>query len=275
MIGRLGTLALILALGAAVGCASHPLEEAQAAYDSGDYDTAITKSGEAIKSDGSYGAYLLRGKSFEKKGEPVRAIEDYEQARKGDPTQGEPAFRAAHCYLAAGRPVEAESTISGALKLNYDSYTARDQMLTHAVHGEVQMAVGDYPQAERAFGEAIKVAQTSRPLSAEPSATMVFYNMSRTQFEQGAYKKARDNYQNYIEGLALAGGAPDEQDLYTQTVISFLCGDIAGARKLSQGLGPEFKARADAILAGDTFSVKALYEMRQKQQKESSPDGNR
>jgi tetratricopeptide (TPR) repeat protein len=246
-----------------------PLDEAQAAYDVGDYDRAIERSTAAVDG-GQTGGYLLRGKSYERKGEPLRAVADYGHARKYAPDQGEAAFREARCYLAAGRPSDAENTITGVIKDRLPSYSVRDQMMAHAIHGEVRLAVGDYPGASGSFGEAIKVARISKPLEAEPATGIVHYNLSRACFEQGSYRRAREAFQSYMEVQQNAGGGADEQDFYTLAVLHFLSEDIAGARKIGANLGPEARARLDAILSGDTFSVGALYDMKQKQKKEDS-----
>jgi tetratricopeptide (TPR) repeat protein len=259
------------------GCSGpSSLQYAEAAYLSGDYDRGIAWSSRSIDEEsGPIDAYLVRGKCYEKKGEPLRAIADYEVARQEAPDRGEPAFRQTRCYLAAGRPVDAESTISKALKDRYRGYSLRDQMLAHAVHGEVQMAVGDYPKASDSFNQALKVAQASRPLEAEGATSVVHYNLSRAQFELGAYRKSREELLTYFEALKRAGGNPREQDLYTLAVLHFLCEDIAASRTVSASLSPDYKARAEAILSGDTFSVRALYDLKQKQkEKDSASDSN-
>lgn len=247
------------------GCGGpSPMEEAQAAYDVGDYDRAIQKSTVAVD-DGEPGAYLLRGKSYERKGDPLRAVADFDHARKNAPDQGEPAFRQARCYLAAGRPADAETTISGVIKDRLPAYSVRDQMMAHAVHGEIRMAVGDYPGASGSFGEALKVARISKPLEAEPATGVVHYNLSRASFEQGNYRRARESFMAYMEVQQTTGGGADEQDFYTLAVLHFLCEDVAASRKAAANLGAEARARLDAILSGDTFSVGALYDQKQKQ----------
>jgi tetratricopeptide (TPR) repeat protein len=239
------------------------MEEAQTAYDAGDYDRAIEWCTRSID-DGERGGYLLRGKSHEKKGEPLKAVADYDHARQEAPDQGEPAFREAKCYLSAGRAGDAESTITGAIKTGMTVYSLRDQMLALAVHGEIQLAVGDFPRANESFGEALKVARLSKPLEAEAATAVVHYNQSRANFELGAYRRARESFQAYLKIQAGAGGT-DEQDLYTLAVLQFLCEDIASSRKIGAGLGPDSRTRLDAILSGDTFSVGSLYEQKQKQ----------
>lgn len=254
------------------GCSGpSSLEQAEAAYLSGDYERAIAWSSKSIDDESApLDAYLIRGKCYEKKGEHLRAIADYEVARQDAPDRGEPAFRQARCYLAAGRPVEAESAIGKALKERYRGYSLRDQMLAHAVQGEVRMAVGDYPRASDSFGEALKVARSSRPLEAEGATSVVHYNLSRAQFELGAYRRSREAFQAYLEAQKRAGEVARAQDLYTLTVLHFLCEDVAASRQLSSTLSPEYKARAEAILSGDTFSVRALYDLKQKQKADDS-----
>jgi tetratricopeptide (TPR) repeat protein len=268
----LGVLAALFPAACLLGCSgASSLEEAQSAYETGDYDRAIERSTASI--DGGMPAgYLVRGKSYEKKGEPLRALADYDQAQHYAPDQGEPALRQARCYLAAGRPSDAESAISGTIKDKMSRWSLRDQMLAHAVHGEVQLAVGDLPRATESFGEALKVARVSRPLEAEPATAIVHYNLSRVNFEQGAYRRARECFQSYLEIQKGAGGGPEEQDLYTLAVLHFLCEDIVGSRKVAASLGSESRSRLDAILAGDTFSVGALYDFKQKQNKDATKD---
>jgi tetratricopeptide (TPR) repeat protein len=278
MIPRLCGSVLVILVSVLWGCSGpSSLEYAEAAYLSGDFDRAIAWSSKSIDEDsGPVDAYLVRGKAYEKKGEHVRAIADYEVARQEAPDRGEAAFRQTRCYLAAGRPVDAEASISKALKERYRAYSLRDQMLAHAVHGEVQMSVGDYPKASDSFTQALKVAEASRPLASEGSTSVVHYNLSRAQFELGAYRKSREELLAYLEALKRQGDAPREQDLYTLAVLHFLCEDIAASRNVSANLSAEYKARADAILSGDTFSVRALYDLKQKQQKEkdSASDSN-
>ena len=258
-----------LACTAFAACSSvSPMEEAQSAFDVGDYDRAIEWSTKSID-EGGRGGYLLRGKSYEKKGEPLKAVADYAHARQEMPDQGEPAFREAKCYLAAGRASDAEAAISGAIKTRMTSYSVRDQMLAHAVHGEVQMAVGDYPRANQSFSDAIRVARISKPLEAEAVTGIVHYNLSRTSFELGAYRKARDSFQAYLTVQEGAGGL-EEQDVYTLAVLHFLCEDITASRKVAASLGPDAQRRLDAILSGDTFSVGALYDQKQKQKDQES-----
>jgi tetratricopeptide (TPR) repeat protein len=264
-------LALILIWGCS-GPSS--LEMAESEYRAGNYDSAIAWSSKSIDREGGPGdAYLVRGKCYEKKGDPIRAIADFEVARVELPDRGEPAFRQTKCYLAAGRPVDAESTISKALKDRYKGYSLRDQMLAHAVHGEVQLAVGDYPNASESFGTALKVAQTSRPLQAEGATGILHYNMSRAHFELGAYRKSRESFQFYLEAQKRSGERMREQDLYTLSVLHFLCEDIAASRNVAAGLSGEFKQRAEDILSGETFSVGALYDLKQKQ-KQADVDSN-
>ena len=273
MIRRASVPIAVAALSVLWGCGGpSSLEQAESAYLAGDYDRAIAWSSKSIDHEsGPADAYLIRGKCYEKKGEHIRAIADYEVARQDAPDRGEPAFRQTRCYLAAGRPVEAEQTISKALKERYRGYSLRDQMLAHAVHGEVQMAVGDYPKASDSFGNALKVAQSSRPLEAEGATGVVHYNLSRANFELGAYRKSREAFILFLEALRKAGQAPREQDLYTLSVLHFLCEDIAASRQVASALGNEYKARVEGILSGDTFSVSALYDQRQKQ-KEKDKD---
>jgi tetratricopeptide (TPR) repeat protein len=258
-----------VAFGLAVlsGCSGpSSMQRAESAYNRGDYDRAIAWSTKSIDDDsGPPDAFLLRGKCYEKKGDPVRAIADFEVARQDLPYRGEPAFRQARCYLAAGRPVDAEATISKAIKEKSTGYSLRDQMLAHAVQGEVRLAVGDYPRANDSFGEALKVARTSRPLEAEGATAAVHYNLSRAQFELGAYRQSRESFLSYVGALKRTGDAARPQDLYTLTVLHFLCEDIAASRNLAATLTPEYKARAESILSGDTFSVRALYDLKQKQ----------
>jgi tetratricopeptide (TPR) repeat protein len=279
MMTRLSGLSILLASSVLWGCGGPSyLELAESAYRSGDYDRAIYCSSKSIDEESqNVDAYLLRGKSYEKKGEPLRAIADYEVARQDAPDRGEPAFRQTRCYLAAGRPADAETTISKTLKERYAKYSLRDQMLAHAVNGEVQMAVGDYPKANDAFGQALKVAQSSRPLEAEGATTVVQYNLSKAQYELGAYRNARESFLGYLAGLKRAGEAPREQDLYTLSVLHFLCEDINASRNVAASLGPDYRARAEAILSGDTFSVRAIYDQRQKQkqiEKDQATDSN-
>jgi tetratricopeptide (TPR) repeat protein len=258
---------VLVALSVLWGCGGpSSLEQAESAYLAGDYDRAIAWSSKSIDHEsGPADAYLIRGKCYEKKGEHVRAIADYEVARQDAPDRGEAAFRQTRCYLAAGRPVDAEQTISKALKERYRQYSLRDQMLAHAVHGEVQMAVGDFPRASDSFGNALKVAQGSRPLEAEGATGVVHYNLSRATFELGAYRRSREAFLSYLEAQRKAGQNPREVDLYTLSVLHFLCEDIAASRQVAGGLGNEFKAKVEGILSGDTFSVTALYDQRQKQ----------
>jgi tetratricopeptide (TPR) repeat protein len=248
------------------------MDMANAAYLSGDYDRAIAWSSRSINEDPNVpDAYLLRGKAYEKKGEPLRAVADFEVARQETPDRGEPAFRETRCYLQAGRPVDAENTISKTLKERYDGYSLRDRMLAHAVHGEVQLAVGDYPKAGDSFDQALIVAHGSRPLEAEGSTMAVHYNQSKVQYEMGAYRRSRASFMAYLEAQKRAGITPRQEDLYTLTVLHFLCEDIATARAMAATLNPEYKARAEGILSGDTFSVKALYDLKLKQ-KEKEKD---
>jgi tetratricopeptide (TPR) repeat protein len=251
------------------------LQRAEAAYAMGDYERAIEWSSRSIDGEsGPADAYLVRGKCYEKKGDHQRAIADYEVARQDAPDRGEPAFRQARCYLATGRPVEAESAIARALKERYRNYSLRDQMLAHAVHGEIRMATGDYPKAGDSFTEALKVARGSRPLEAEGATSVVHYNLSRVYFEQGDYRRSRQSLQSYLDAQKQRGEAPRNQDLYTLTVLHFLCEDIAASRNLSASLPTELRARAEGILSGDTFSVGALYDLRQKQKADESSDSN-
>jgi tetratricopeptide (TPR) repeat protein len=148
-------------------------------------------------------------------------------------------------------------------------------MLAHALHGEVQLAVGDYPRASDSFTQALKVAQASRPLEAEGATGVVQYNLSRAQFEQGAYRRSREALQAYLDVQKRNGEAPREQDLYTLSVLHFLCEDIAASRSVAASLSPENRLRVEGILSGDTFSVRALYDLKMKQkekEKESAQD---
>src|SRR5690348_4419574 len=105
MIRCLSGIALAALASVLWGCSgASSLEYAEAAYLSGDYDRAIAWSSKSIDEEsGPVDAYLVRGKSYEKKGEHLRAIADYEVARQETPDRGEAAFRQTRCYLAAGR----------------------------------------------------------------------------------------------------------------------------------------------------------------------------
>ena len=273
----IGPAALVASLAILYGCSGpSALERAESAYLAGQYDSAIAWSTKSIDHEsGQPDAYMIRGKCYEKKGEHLRAIADFEVARVEMPDRGEPAFHQTKCYLAAGRPVDAESTINKALKERYKQYSLRDQMLAHAVHGEVQLAVGDYPRASDSFGTALNVARASRPLEAEGATTVLHYNLSRAQFEQGAYRRSRESFQAYLQAQKRAGERPREQDLYTLSVLHFLCEDITASRNVAATLSAENKARVEEILSGETFSVSALYDLKQKQkQSESATDSN-
>ena len=68
MIRAASGLLAALAVLALAGCGGpSAYEQAQAAYDVGDYDRAIARATESID-DGEPGGYLLRGKSYERKG---------------------------------------------------------------------------------------------------------------------------------------------------------------------------------------------------------------
>src|SRR6185436_11373990 len=84
------------------GCSGpSSLQRAELAYQAGDLDRAIAWSSKSIDEDsGPVDAYMIRGKCFEKKGEPLKAIADFEVARQDAPDRGEPAFRQTRCYLA-------------------------------------------------------------------------------------------------------------------------------------------------------------------------------
>jgi len=279
MIPRLSGI-VVLVLPAFLGGCSGPssLSRAESAYLAGDFDRAIAWSTKSIDEEsGPADAYLLRGKCYEKKGDHPRAIADFEVARVEAPDRGEPAFRQTRCYLAAGRPAEAESTISKALKDRYRGYSLRDRMLAYALHGEVQLAVGDDAGASESFFQALKVAQGSRALEAEGATGIVQYNLSRAQFELGAYRRSREAFQAYLDVQKRGGETPREQDLYTLSVLHFLCEDIAASRSVAASLSPEGRLRVEGILSGDTFSVRALYDMKMKQkekEKESAQDYN-
>jgi tetratricopeptide (TPR) repeat protein len=150
---RLFPAALAAALLLTCGCGGpSSLQRAEAAYAMGDYDRAIEWSSRSIDGEsGPADAYLVRGKSFEKKGDHQRAIADYEVARQDLPDRGEPAFRQARCYLATGRPVEAEAAMNRAIKDRYRNYSLRDQMLAHAVQGEIRLATCDFAIAVVCF----------------------------------------------------------------------------------------------------------------------------
>lgn len=265
-------LAMSLAAAAGGCCAMPSLSDAQEAYEAGDYDRAIDISTWSIDTySGSYRAFLIRGKAYQKKGDFAKAITDFDRARQLDSSCGEPAIRQAQCYLATGRVADSEAILVAAMKNEYPHWSVRDQMLTHAMYGEVRLTAGNYPAAVDSLTEAIKVSKASRPLEAEGATGVIYYNMSRAQFEQHAYRKAREAFQGYLDRQKTAGIEPDAQDLYTLAVLHFLCEDIGAARKLSPALPQEYKVRLDEILGGDTFSVRALYETKQKQSQESNP----
>lgn len=259
------------------GCAGmSPLDRAQEAYDAGDLDGSIAVTTELIvESGGPPSAYLLRGKAYEKKGDLPRAIDDYDHARQGDPANGEATVREAHVYLAAGRPAEASKLVEDSLRDAYGNYSLRDQMLTHAVHGEVCLAVQDFPGASESLGQAVSVARHSKPLEAEGATGVVYYNLSRAQFELGAFKASREAYVSYLDLKKGLGASPDEKDLYTLAVLHFLCGDIPESKKIAGSLGAPSRARLEGILAGDTFSVKALYDLKHRRdEKDAAADSN-
>src|SRR5579863_3375663 len=125
MLQRLTGALVIVALGFLAACSGpSSLEMAEAAYQSGNYDRAIAWSSKSIDEESHPSdAYLIRGKSYEKKGNAQKAIADYEVARVESPDRGEPAFRQARCYLASGRTADAENIISKSLKDCYGGYS--------------------------------------------------------------------------------------------------------------------------------------------------------
>ena len=92
MIRRSAVLVGVAVLSVLGGCGGpSSLEEAESAYLAGDYDRAIAWSSKSIDQEaGPSDAYLIRGKCYEKKGEHIRAIADYEVARQDAPDRGEP-----------------------------------------------------------------------------------------------------------------------------------------------------------------------------------------
>jgi tetratricopeptide (TPR) repeat protein len=261
----LAAVALAVALSGAA-CKSSPkrptgLAQAQSAYDAGEFDKCVTLCTAAIDSGADPGAaHLLRGKAYEKGGDAVRAIADYEKVRRSDPTRGEAACRQARCHLSLGQYDQAETVMEWMLSQVYDSLSARDQMFAHAVYGEVNLAMGNFPRAIEAFERSLKVARSSRALAADPAAAIVHYNLSRAQFERNSFKKAREAFVGYVDVKRRGGGEFDADDGYTLAVLHFLCGDIRNSRELAAKLPSEHQARMNEVLSGEAFSVRALYD---------------
>lgn len=249
----------VLAAGCATTGEADRLDAARAAYEAADYDGCVAECTAALeeRSAEPAEAHLWRGKAYERKGELGRAVADYAQSRRQDPARGEAAFRQARCQLALGQLDQAETTIQAVL---VGELPARDRMLAHAVYGEVHLAAGNASKAAPEFDAALKVARASRALSSDPAAAVIHYNLSRAHFEAGAYKAAREAYLAYLEGLRRAGALPPGEDLYTLGVLQFLCGDVRAARETGARLPAELKVRMEAVLSGNAFSVRALYD---------------
>lgn len=262
----------ILALTATVGCKTKSrrtgsaLAQATAAYEAKQYDKCVELSTAAIDAGASAAdAYLLRGKAYVKQGDHTHAVADFERVRREDPTRGEAAFRQAQSQLALGQQAQAEATMEWCIGQVYDSLTTRDQMYSHAMYGEVHLALGKYTQAIEEFDAAIKISKSSSALSSDPAIPIIQYNLSRAHFERSNFRRAREAYEGYLEMIQ-----PDADDLYTLAILHFLCGDIRASRELGEKLPAEHKIRLDEALSGETFSVRALYD----QNKQTKPNGN-
>ncbi len=273
---RLFTALAIVALAGAPGCGSNRkspggLSAAQKAYDAGQYDRCVELCTTALDAGGAKAdACLLRGKAYDRQGDYGRAIADFEKVRRDDPTRGEACFRQARCHLALGQADQAATTMEWCISTVYGSLSVGDQMLAHAMYGEVHLAAGDNARAVEELEAAIKVANGSRSLKAGRATSVVHYNLSRAHFERGNFRRARETYQSYLD----AAGSADPEDTYTLAVLHFLCGDIRRSRETTEKLPPELKVRMEAVLSGEAFSVRAIYEQNRKD-KEQPQDDNR
>jgi tetratricopeptide (TPR) repeat protein len=255
---------VVAALAAGAGCKSKQkhsgaLARAQAAYDAGEYDTCIELCDGLVASMPGP-AQLLRGKAYERKNDLSHAIADYEQARRYEGVAGEAAFRQIRALLALGQFEPAETVSEWAVTQIYDSLSSREQMMAHAMYGEVHLATGRFPSAAEAFEAALKVAQSSGALAQDLATGVIYYNLSRANFERHSFRRARETYVAYLDLVRRAGTEPEADDLYTLGVLHFLCNDIRAAREVGGQLPGELQARLTQVLNGDAFSIRALYE---------------
>ncbi|MBI2932072.1 MAG: tetratricopeptide repeat protein [Planctomycetes bacterium] len=268
----------LVLLALAAGCRAAPqpsLSPAQSAFDAGEYDRCVQLCAATIDAGQTPAdAHLLRGKAYERLGEHARAAADFEKVRREDPSRAEAAFRQARCHLAMGQTEQAEATIQGCLSRVYDSLSMRDQMLAHAVAGEVHFALGDFDHAASDYEAALKIARGSRPLGTDRSVAVIHYNLSWTHFQRNSFRRAREAYQDYLDASKRAGLEPEGEDLYTLAVLHFLCGDVRQARNMAATLPPDLRPRLEGVLSGEVFSVRTLYDQTRKE-KESTDELHR
>lgn len=216
---------------------------------------------EAIKASSGKGPLdakdsLLRGRCHERLGNVESALADYRASRSADPDRGESYFREARLLVSADRVDEALSAMHLA-EMRLAGMSHRERFYARAMLGEVHLAAGDPGSAREHLLKAVDLGGSS-PFRNSLAVAVAWYNLSQAQFELAAFRSARDSYDRYLHGKGRTAADISPEDRYTEMTLRLLTGDIRGAQKIAAELPDRLRRRAEALLVGDTLSVKDL-----------------
>ncbi len=132
------------------------LEQGQAAYDQGDWQTAILEFTRAIRSNPELlDAYYIRGCAYQRNKQYQEAAEDFTYILKREPRHASLYFERAYCYDVLGKHEEAIKDSTTALKI--DSSTPEAYFL----RGTAYYKLGQYDLALADLDHAIELSSSS------------------------------------------------------------------------------------------------------------------
>jgi len=195
---------------------------------------------------------------------PVPAYDDWVRIRRHDGLDRmEPRAVSVvvRDLLAAGRPGDAHRVSQEALKIaqRKDGNDGRRGLtIANACVGDVALACGDWPEAQRAYGEALQVSREIHRASAASLESMrdlsiSLDNIGRVAAAQSEWKSAEEVYRESLE----IRRALQERLGGTPTTLRDLLVSLEGLERAMVGLGDVDGA---GVLAAEAKAIKAALE---------------
>ncbi|MDP6958417.1 MAG: hypothetical protein QF645_06335 [Planctomycetota bacterium] len=231
-------------------------EQIQTHFDQGRYSEVIELCSQerVLETD----LLLLRGRCYQKEGDSEAALGDFRTAREGAPDQALAYCFEANLLLSFGKVDAALETMHQA-EMRLSSMRKSDRFYVRSVLGEAYLAKGDAESARDHLRKAVQVGEES-PFQNPYALSITWHNLSQAEFELAAFRSARRSYEHYLQGKGRSGMEISPDDRYTEMTLRLLTGDIPGAQKISRELPENLRTHADALLVGDTLSVRELVE---------------
>ncbi len=189
-------------------------DRAGAYYLKGDYDRAIQDYDQAIRLDPSFAlAFSSRGLAYYKKGDYDRAIQDFDQAIRLNPDYALAFASRGEAYDKKGDRDRAMQDYDQAIQLDpNDSMTFNNRGCTYFTKGKYDRAIQDYVQAIRL----------------DPSNSLAFGNRASAYGEKGEYDRAFQDFDqairldpNYAEAFYNRGSVELKIGDYNRAILDF------------------------------------------------------